>query len=60
MTPRSFICSHCKREHVYSAWVYAHWDMTLTHNCECGAVHRLQNGRATLDHMNGKHKEVKT
>lgn len=43
-----FKCKKCGKEHRYPAYVYAHWDISLTHDCECGAQHEIRRGQATL------------
>jgi hypothetical protein len=44
---KGFTCE-CGVTHGYTAYVYAHWDESLTHTCECGREHRVLRGRATL------------
>lgn len=46
--PKGFKCE-CGTEHPFSAYVYAHWDIRLSHTCdECGARHNILGGTATL------------
>lgn len=44
---KSFKCANCGTEHEFPAYVYAHWDMMLTHTCTCGAQHHIRQGIAT-------------
>ena len=44
MMKKSFDCTKCRRTHHYPMYVYAHWDESLIHTCECGAKHELQSG----------------
>jgi len=34
----------CGREHRWGAYVAAHWDAELVHECECGATHEFISG----------------
>lgn len=43
-----YTCARCKEQHKYPAYVYAHWDVSLTHECSCGAKHEIVRGKATL------------
>lgn len=37
-------CS-CGAKHMFSTWVYAHWDEKLVHVCDkCGRKHQLCQG----------------
>ena len=39
----------CGKEHKLSgAYLAAHWDIELVHNCDCGLVHTVQSGFITL------------
>ena len=41
---RGFNCSRCGKWHKFGGYVAAHWDLSLTHTCECGQRHSLQSG----------------
>lgn len=41
-----FTCTKCSKSHEFSAYVYAHWSIPLTHTCGCGAVHTILAGVA--------------
>jgi len=42
---RSYTCA-CGVEHVFSLWVYAHWNIKITHKCDvCGQVNILLKGK---------------
>ncbi len=45
--PRGFKCE-CGKFNSFSAWVYAHWTIELTHACECGRKYMLMAGRAKI------------
>lgn len=36
-----------KRMHYWPLYVFAHWELSLSHTCDCGLVVNLQNGKAT-------------
>jgi hypothetical protein len=46
-TAEGYTCSRCKRQHKYPGYVYAHWDVSLTHTCECGLAHNIFRGHAS-------------
>jgi len=42
---QSYTCN-CGVEHTFSLWVYAHWDIKMTHKCDvCGSVNILLRGK---------------
>jgi hypothetical protein len=42
---QSYLCV-CGVEHVFSLWVYAHWNIKITHKCDvCGQVNILLKGK---------------
>ncbi len=43
----SFACE-CGKTHVLSAYVCAHWDVALTHTCDCGRRRKVLRGVVTL------------
>jgi transcription elongation factor Elf1 len=43
---KGFDCTTCGENTPFSAYVYAHWGILLTHTCECGAQHSIYKGRA--------------
>ena len=45
---KGYTCRKCKTEHKYPSYVYAHWDEVLDHTCECGAVHSIYQGSASM------------
>lgn len=46
--PDGFTCSTCDTFHEFSAYVYAHTHVELTHTCDqCGAQHSILNLVAT-------------
>lgn len=48
-TPKGFTCE-CGEEHAFNAYVYAHWDIALTHECpKCNRTHTILRGRAFLE-----------
>jgi transcription elongation factor Elf1 len=54
-TDKGFTCKPCGTYHKYPSYVYAHWDMTLTHTCpKCGAKHEIVSGVATLTEKGDK------
>jgi hypothetical protein len=49
-TPKGYDCQCCKKHHTYPAYVFAHWDVILTHKCEvCGATHDILRGVANME-----------
>lgn len=45
--PKGFKCG-CGQWHEFAIWVYAHWDILITHKCDqCGRVHDIMQGRAS-------------
>lgn len=45
---KGFNCETCGQRHDFPAYVFAHWNVRLTHTCEsCGAKHDIICGRAT-------------
>ena len=38
----------CGKQHEFGVYTAAHWDIALTHSCECGRGHTMQSGRITL------------
>jgi hypothetical protein len=55
--PKGFTCE-CGEFHHFVGYVYAHWDIRLTHECEkCGAKHSIRLGRAELTRKPRKRKE---
>lgn len=52
---KGFTC-RCGERHEFPAYVYAHWDMTLTHTCDnCGRRHEVIAGVAS--EIKGLHPE---
>ena len=48
-TPKGYDCRCCKKRHEYPAYVFAHRDEVLTHECdECEATHEIFRGQATM------------
>ena len=45
--PTGYECATCGKRHNYPAYVYAHWNEPLTHECECGAKHSVCRGKAS-------------
>jgi hypothetical protein len=46
---KSFKCQTCWKTHHFPAYVFAHWNETLTHECDgCGAKHDILSGYAKL------------
>lgn len=45
--PGGYACTACGKFHGFSAYVFAHWKVPLTHKCECGVEHRIRNGTAS-------------
>jgi hypothetical protein len=35
----------CGKVHTFGVWAAAHWDVVLTHNCDCGLQHDFKSGR---------------
>lgn len=47
--PKGFDCQCCKKHHVYFAYVFAHWDIELSHKCDaCDAEHSILRGVAHM------------
>lgn len=46
--PKGYTCTECGTTHVYPAYVYAHWDVPLTHTCDCLARFHIISGIASL------------
>ena len=44
--PKSYLCTQCHTEHQFPGYVYAHWDVDITHTCDCGARHNIRRGEA--------------
>ena len=45
-TPRGFTCRACKHFNRISLWVYAHWPIPVTGECElCGKKYIFKNGK---------------
>jgi len=44
--PKGYDCPACGRFHRFSPWVYAHWDIAITHSCNCGVEATILMGRA--------------
>lgn len=44
--PSSYTCAACKKQHDYPAYVFAHWNESITHTCDCGAKSRILRGHA--------------
>lgn len=45
-SPCGFHCTACGRVARFDVYVQAHWDLRLTHTCECGQKHMVEQGRA--------------
>ena len=45
--PKGFTCE-CGNQNAYDAYVYAHWDTRLTHECKCGRIHSIKRGVAKI------------
>jgi hypothetical protein len=43
--PKGFACTKCDLFHLFTSYVYAHYDEALIHTCECGAKHEIVRGR---------------
>lgn len=42
--PKSYLCP-CGVEHEFGLWVYAHWDILLTHECDsCNRINLIEAG----------------
>jgi hypothetical protein len=50
--PKGYACEACGTEHRFPAYVYAHWEVRITHSCDCGAKHSVLCGVATLVEQN--------
>lgn len=56
--PKGYTCSACEKFNKFSGYVYAHWDIDLTHECSCGAKYIILHGKASkldLSLMNRKY-----
>ena len=49
--PTSYNCTCCGARHDFSMYVMAHRFEHLTHRCDCGALHDIYDGEATLHDM---------
>lgn len=45
--PQGFACK-CGQYHAFDLYVAAHWNIPLTHQCKCGAVHYVLRGKPQL------------
>lgn len=43
--PKGYQCPKCKTDHEFPSYVFAHWDVLLTHTCGCGSVNKLRSGK---------------
>ena len=48
-----FTCE-CGKFIEFGAYVLAHWDIELTHTCDCGRKHTIKSGSVTLIDGGGK------
>jgi len=48
-----FTCE-CGKFIEFGAYVLAHWDIELTHTCDCGRKHTVESGSVTLIDGGGK------
>jgi transcription elongation factor Elf1 len=46
--PKGFECLACGKHHDFDAYVFAHWNESLIHTCDCGAKHDIQRGIVIL------------
>lgn len=44
MSESGYSCE-CGRHYAFSAWVYAHWSITVSHICDCGVQALLKSGQ---------------
>lgn len=40
---KGFVCE-CGKRHDFVGYVYAHWDIELSHTCPCGRKHIIYSG----------------
>ena len=45
---KGFNCTQCKKWHDFGGYVAAHYEIMLTHTCDCGAKHWVQKGKTGL------------
>lgn len=43
--PKGYTCRHCGAFSKFSSWLYAHWNESVIHTCECGAREALLRGQ---------------
>lgn len=43
--PRSYKCPKCGKDHTFPAYVYAHFDESIVHTCECGEKNEIIKGK---------------
>jgi hypothetical protein len=48
--PKGYTCA-CGKEHRFPSYVYAHWDMLLTHTCECGRENEMVRGIVRIQEL---------
>ena len=41
----------CKKYHKFPAYVYAHYDIELTHVCECGRKNIIKSGKVKFGNL---------
>ena len=55
--PEGYACKLCAHFNAYPTYVYAHWRDVLNNKCtECGALHSIVMGHATLDGRSARRK----
>lgn len=42
---KGYRCPGCKKVNKFSVWVFAHWNIPITHSCDCGRKNTLQQGK---------------
>lgn len=47
---KGYTCT-CGKEHTYPAYVYAHWNIALTHTCECGLRWTIMQGIPVIENV---------
>lgn len=43
-----FQCLNCNKFNAFDAYVFAHMDVKLVHNCACGARHEVFRGKVSF------------
>lgn len=48
---KGYKCPYCQKYNEFSVWVFAHWDIEITHTCDCEKVIPLKNGEVIFSEL---------